>query len=127
MSRTMNRLQFMRAGAGLAAATYFGGASTAFGQVTAGGNPTVQPHLLGVQHFSVRDATARLSVAASTRLGVTPTMGHLGGPNYPQDPTDLGPLVPLPGGYAEVFDYLASVGVTGFEFFQPTQHVQELV
>ena len=29
------------------------------------------------------------------------------------DPTDLGPLVPLPGGFAEVFEYLASVGVSG--------------
>ena len=77
------------------------------------GKPTIQPHLLGVQHFSVRDATARLGIASSHRLGLTPTMGHLGGPNYPEDPTDLGPLVPLPGGFAEVFEYLASVGVRG--------------
>src|SRR5262245_5094853 len=126
MSRTMSRQQFLRAGAGLAAATYFGGVSTAFGRVAAGGHPTVQPHLLGVQHFSVRDATARLSIAASTRLGVAPTMGRLGGPGYPEDPTDLGPLVPLPGGYAEVFEHLASVGITGFEFFQSTQNVNEL-
>ena len=47
-------------------------------------------------------------------------------PDYPADPTDLGPLVPLPGGFAEVFDYLASVGVRGFEFFQSTQNVDEL-
>src|SRR5262249_36707964 len=53
-------------------------------------------------------------------------MGNLGGPDYPDDPTDLGPIVPLPGGYAEVFDYLASVGITGFEFFQSTQDVREL-
>ena len=52
-------------------------------------------------------------------------MGRLGGPDYPHDPTDLGPLVPLPGGYAEVFEYLASVGVTGFEFFQSTQSASE--
>ena len=110
MSRTMSRRQFVRAGAGLAAAAYFGGVSTAFGRGSAGGHPTVQPHLLGVQHFSVRDATARLSIAASTRLGVTPTMGRLGGPGYPEDPTDLGPLVPVPGGYAEVFEYLACGG-----------------
>jgi hypothetical protein len=126
MSRTMSRRQFVHAGAGLAAATYFGRVSTAFGRGVAGGHPTIQPHLLGVQHFSVRDATARLSIAASARLGVTPTMGRLGGPNYPEDPTDLGPLVPLPGGYAEVFEYLASVGVRGFEFFQSTQNVNEL-
>ena len=53
-------------------------------------------------------------------------MGYLGGPNFPDDPTDLGPLVPLPGGFIEVFEYLASVGFRGFEFFQFTQNVNEL-
>jgi len=125
-SREMSRRQFLGAGAGLAAAAYFGGVSAAFGRGGAGGSPTVQPHLLGVQHFSVRDATARLSIAASKRLGQTPTMGNLGGPDYPEDPTDLGLPEPLPGGYAEVFEYLASVGITGFEFFQSTQNVNEL-
>jgi len=67
---------------------------------------------LSAQHFSVRDATARLDKSV---------MGYLGGPNFPEDPTDLGPLVPLPGGFAAVFEYLASVGYTGFEFFQYTQ------
>jgi hypothetical protein len=126
MSRTMNRRAFLRAGTGLAAAAYFGGVSGAFGRVTAGGDPTVPAHLLGVQHFSVRDATARLSISASSRLGVPPSMGYLGGPGYPADPSDLGPLVPLPGGFAEVFEYLASVGISGFEFFQSTQNVNEL-
>jgi hypothetical protein len=127
MGRTLSRRQFLGASAGAAAVTFLGGGATrAFGASSAGGHPTVLPHLLGVQHFSVRDATARLSIAASNRLGVTPTMGHLGGPDYPEDPNDLGPLVPLPGGYAEVFDYLGSVGVEGFEFFQSTQDVREL-
>ena len=90
MSRTMSRRQFVRAGAGVAALTYVGGVSNAFGGgfnafgLAAGGHPTIQPHLLGVQHFSVRDATARLSIASSTRLGVTPTMGRLGGPGLPR-------------------------------------------
>jgi hypothetical protein len=53
-------------------------------------------------------------------------MGFLGGPDYPNDPTDLGPLVPLPGGFAEVFEFLASAGARGFEFFQSTQDVREL-
>ena len=48
------------------------------------------------------------------------------GARLPADPTDLGPLVALPGGFAEVFEYLASVGVAGFEFFQSTQNVNEL-
>ena len=127
MGRTLSRRQFLGASAGAAAFTFLGGGGTrAFGRSSAGGHPTVLPHLLGVQHFSVRDATARLSIAASNRLGVSPTTGRLGGPDYPHDPNDLGPLVPLPGGYAEVFDYLASVDVQGFEFFQSTQNVSEL-
>jgi hypothetical protein len=127
MDRRLSRRQFLGASAGAAAFTFLGGGGTrAFGRSFAGGHPTVLPHLLGVQHFSVRDATARLSIAASNRLGVAPTTGRLGGPGYPHDPNDLGPLVPLPGGYAEVFDYLASVGVEGFEFFQSTQNVSEL-
>jgi len=126
MSTAFNRRQFLAAGAGLAAVAYLGRVPGAFGGARAGGHPTVLEHLLGVQHFSVRDATARLGIASSTRLGVAPTMGRLGGPNYPADPNDLGPLVPLPGGFAEVFEYLASVGVAGFEFFQSTQNVNEL-
>ena len=126
MGRRITRREFLGASAGVAAATYFGGVSGAFSRGSGGGNPTVPPHRLGVQHFSVRDATARLGVASSNRLGLTPAMGYLGGPTYPEDPTDLGPLRPLPGGFAEVFEYLASVGVNGFEFFQSTQNVNEL-
>jgi hypothetical protein len=122
MSSKLSRREFIGAGVGVTVAASLGGAS-ALGK---GGRPTIPPGLLGVQQFSVRDATARLSIASSNRLGLAPTMGHLGGPDYPQDPTDLGPLEPLPGGFAEVFDYLASVGVRGFEFFQSTQDAREL-
>ena len=45
-------------------------------------------------------------------------MGYLGGPNFPEDPTDLGPLVDLPGGFPEVFEFLGGLGFRGFEFFQ---------
>src|SRR3954469_20676208 len=126
MSRKLSRRQFIGAGAGAAAAVSLGGATKTFGVPGNGGAKAIPPGLLGVQQFSVRDATARLSIASSKRLGLTPAMGYLGGPNYPQDPTDLGPLVPLPGGYAEVFEFLASAGVEGFEFFQSTQDVREL-
>jgi sugar phosphate isomerase/epimerase len=122
MSSKLSRREFIGAGVGVTVAASLGGAS-ALGK---GGRPTIPPGLLGVQQFSVRDATARLSIASSTRLGVPPAMGFLGGPNYPQDPTDLGPLVPLPGGFAEVFEFLASAGVRGFEFFQSSQDVREL-
>jgi hypothetical protein len=121
----MTRRQFVRAVAGVAAAASFGDVTRAFGAAGAGGRPTIPPGLLGVQQFSVRDATARLGNASSRRLGLTPTMGYLGGLDYPADPTDLGPLVPLPGGYAEVFEYLTSVGMRGFEFFQSTQNANE--
>ena len=122
MSRKLSRREFIGASAGVAAAVSLGGASVTLG----GGGPSIPPGHLGLQQFSVRDATARLSIAASNRLGLTPAMGFLGGPDYPADPTDLGPLVPLPGGFAEVFEYLASVGMRGFEFFQSTQDVREL-
>jgi sugar phosphate isomerase/epimerase len=56
----------------------------------------------------VRDAVPRLDKSVS---------GYVGGPNFPADPTDLGALVPLPGGFAAVFDFLASVGYAGFEFY----------
>src|SRR4051812_26838472 len=56
---------------------------------------------LGVQQGSLRDAIPRLDGSVS---------GYLGGAHFPDDPTDLGPLVPLPGGFASVFKYLASVG-----------------
>ena len=140
MNGKISRRQFVGAAAGAAAVTYFGGVQQALakkepkpghddghghGKPDDKGKRTVPPHMLGVQHFSVRDATARLSMAASARLGVPPTMGRLGGPDYPHDPNDLGPLVPLPGGYAEVFEYLASVDIMGFEFFQSTQNAQE--
>jgi sugar phosphate isomerase/epimerase len=122
MSRKLSRREFIGASAGVAVAASLGGAGVTLG----GSRPTIPPGLLGVQQFSVRDATARRSIATNNRLGLTPPMGFLGGPDYPDDPTDLGPLVPLPGGFAEVFEFLASAGVRGFEFFQSTQHVDEL-
>ena len=87
------------------------------------GERLVPPGKLALQQFSLRDAVTRRGIAASNAAGVAPTMGYLGGPSFPDDPTDLGPLVPLPGGFAEVFEYLASVGYKGFEFFQFSQGV----
>ena len=123
--KRISRREFIGASVGVAAAASFGGVGAALGGIGTGGGHSIPPGHLGVQQFSVRDATARLSIASSNRLGVTPPMGFLGGPDYPDDPTDLGALVPLPGGYAEVFEYLASVDVRGFEFFQSTQNANE--
>jgi hypothetical protein len=73
-----------------------------------GGGGVVTRDRIGVQQWSIRDAITRLDGSVQ---------GYLGGRNFPYDPTDLGPLVALPGGFASVFRYLASVGYRGFEFF----------
>ena len=112
----MDRRKFLGGAAGLAGAA-------AFASVGAWGiQPARRSQLpdrdqgdAGGQHFSVRDATARLDKSV---------MGYLGGPNFPEDPTDLGPLVPLPGGFAAVFEFLAECGYSGFEFFQLTQNAE---
>ena len=67
---------------------------------------------IGLQQWSIRDAITRLDGSVT---------GYLGGRGFPYDPTDLGPAVPLPGGFASVFRYLASVGYRGFEFYSFNQ------
>jgi sugar phosphate isomerase/epimerase len=125
---SISRRKFLGAAAGAAGAAALGSwAPRAFGGPGGGvGERLVPPGKLAVQHFSIRDAITRRSIASSTAAGLAPTMGYLGGPNFPDDPTDLGPLVPLPGGFIEVFEYLGSVGYRGFEFFQYTQNAVEL-
>jgi sugar phosphate isomerase/epimerase len=109
----MDRRKFLGGAAGVGVAAALG--SWAPGALSRPGgpkSPIVFKDTLVCQHFSVRDATARTDGSV---------MGYLGGPNFPEDPTDLGPLVPLPGGFVAVFDFLASCGYGGFEFFQYTQ------
>ena len=67
----------------------------------------------------------RLGIAASAAPGVAPTMGFLGGPNFPDDPTDLGPLVPLPGGWQELFEFLADAGFEQIEFAGYGQNAEQ--
>ena len=71
---------------------------------------------VGTITFTQRDVPSRVGIAASAALGVPPTMGFLGGPDFPEDPTDLGPLVPLPGGWRELFGFLAAAGYKQIEF-----------
>ncbi|HEX7745643.1 MAG TPA: hypothetical protein VF462_10320 [Micromonosporaceae bacterium] len=71
---------------------------------------------MGTITFTQRDVPGRLGIAASAAAGVAPTMGYLGGPNFPEDPNDLGPLVPLPGGWLELFEFLAGCGFHQIEF-----------
>ena len=54
----MTRRGFIGASAGAAAAASLGGASRTWGVPGKGGRPTIPPGLLGLQQFSLRDATA---------------------------------------------------------------------
>lgn len=128
-----SRRNFLGAAAGVAGLAALGSAApSAFAATSANaandviGERLVPLGKLGIQQFSIRDAFTRRSIANSNANGLTPTRGYLGGPNFPNDPTDLGPLVDLPGGFEETFAYLASVGYRGFEFFQFSQNVIEL-
>src|SRR5262245_14000410 len=106
----MNRRRFMGVAAGAAGVAALGpGVAEAHGGGDhgdhdgdhGGGNGVVSRDRIGVQQWSLRDAITRLDGSVQ---------GYLGGRNFPYDPTDLGPLVALPGGFASVFRYLASVG-----------------
>jgi hypothetical protein len=125
---TLTRRKFLGAAAAGAAGIAAAGswAPRALGEPGGGGERLVPPGKLGIQQFSIRDAITRRSIASSLRDGLQPTKGYLGGPNFPDDATDLGPLVDLPGGFVEVFEYLASLGYRGIEFFSFNQNVNEL-
>jgi len=76
----------------------------------------IPPGKMGTITYTQRDVPPRIGIAASAALGQSPTMGYLGGPDFPEDPTDLGPLVPLPGGWRELFEFLANLGFKQIEF-----------
>lgn len=105
------------AGAGITAAAAFGPAGV-FAATPAGaaGGRLIPPGKTGTITFTQRDVPSRVGIAASAALGVAPTMGYLGGPDFPDDPTDLGPLVPLPGGWRELLGFLAGAGFKQIEF-----------
>ncbi len=77
---------------------------------------------IGTIAYTQRDVPGRIGIAAASAMGVAPSMGHLGGPDFPADPDDLGPLVPLPGGWRELLAHLASVGYAQVEFAGYGQH-----
>jgi sugar phosphate isomerase/epimerase len=119
MRHQLNRRRFLgvTAGAAAIAATHAGPmrAFAAPPQVTGNGR-LIPPGKLGTITFTQRDVPGRLGIAASNAMGVPPTMGFLGGPEFPDDPNDLGPLVPLPGGWRELFEFLADLGYKQIEF-----------
>ena len=108
--RGFSRRGFIGAGAGIVGAAAFANAPAAArggagppghgggGGGGHGGGRIVPRGQLGVQQWAVRDSITRLDKSVS---------GYLGGRNFPKDATDLGPLMPLPGGFAAVFEYLA--------------------
>ena len=105
------------AGAGVAAAAAAAGALNPFGPAVFAGNGRLIPAgKVGTITFTQRDVPGRLGIAASEAAGLSPTMGRVGGPNFPEDPTDLGPLVPLPGGWQELLQFLAAAGYHQIEF-----------
>jgi sugar phosphate isomerase/epimerase len=115
MAGKVNRRTFMGAAAGAAGAAAVGpfSGSTALAHDHghhghSSGGRLVPRDRIGLQQWSIRDAITRLDGSVQ---------GYLGGRDFPHDPTDLGPLVPLPGGFASVFRYLGSVGYRGFEFY----------
>jgi len=117
LQRPITRRQLLKAGAGAATAA----ALTPVIPMTVLGAPAGRGRLIptdkvGTITFTQRDVPGRIGIAAAANLGVSPTMGFLGGPDFPQDPTDLGPLVPLPGGWRELLEYLAGLGVKQIEF-----------
>jgi sugar phosphate isomerase/epimerase len=104
-------------GVGAAVATLgpFSQAAAAAPAAGNGGGRLIPTGKLGTITFTQRDVPGRLGIATGT-----PTMGYLGGDAFREDPnanpTDLGPLVPLPGGWKELLAYLSSVGFKQIEF-----------
>ncbi|MGH8835343.1 MAG: sugar phosphate isomerase/epimerase family protein [Actinomycetes bacterium] len=114
----ISRRRFLGVAAGAAAASALPlGTTTAFAAATTDGSGRLIPDgKVGTITFTQRDVPGRIGIAASAALGVSPTMGYVGGPNFPEDPNDFGPLVPLPGGWRELLEFLAAVGIKQVEF-----------
>ena len=115
LDHRISRRQLLKSGAaGAAAATLATlGPTVALG---AGKAKLIPEDKVGTITFTQRDVPGRLGIAASAAAGVAPTMGNLGGANIYTDPNDVGPNVPLPGGWKELFEFLAGVGITQVEF-----------
>jgi len=114
LDRKLSRRQLLRAGAASAAAAALLplGPSGVFAAPAALPKGRLIPEdKVGTITFTQRDVPGRLGISTGS-----PTMGYLGGANFPADPTDLGPLVPLPGGWKELLEYFAAVGIAQVEF-----------
>ena len=115
MARKLDRRTFIGAAAGAGGAAAlgpWGPVSLGRGRGKKKGHRIVPRDRLGLQQFSIRDSITRLDGSVT---------GYLGGPGFPENAADIGPAVALPGGFAAVFEYLASVGYDGIEFFSFAQ------
>jgi sugar phosphate isomerase/epimerase len=114
LERKLSRRQVLGGIGGAATVATLSSFSSLFGSATALAAPAgrlIPAEKVGTITFTQRDVPGRLGISTGS-----PTMGYLGGANFPADPTDLGPLVPLPGGWKELLAYLASVGFEQIEF-----------
>jgi hypothetical protein len=109
--RSLSRRRFLGTTAGLTIGAAAGGLAPLAGPAAAATRRLIPEDKVGTITFTQRDVPGRLAIATGN-----PTMGFLGGANFPEDPTDLGPLVPLPGGWRELFEFLANVGINQVEF-----------
>jgi sugar phosphate isomerase/epimerase len=107
----LTRRRFLGTTAGLAIGATAGGLAPLAAPAAAATRRLIPDGKVGTITYTQRDVPGRLAIATSS-----PTMGFLGGANFPEDPTDLGPLVPLPGGWRELFEFLAEVGIKQVEF-----------
>ena len=85
MATRISRRRFL-AGSAAAAAAVAAAGPLALRSIAAGtgqGERLVPPDKLSVQQFSIRDAITRRSIAGSNALGIAPTMGYLGGLDFP--------------------------------------------
>ena len=113
----ITRRQLLKSGAGAAAAATLAtlGPTVALG-AGAGKAKLIPEDKVGTITFTQRDVPGRLGIAASAAAGIAPTMGNLGGDDISNDPNDVGPNVPLPGGWKELFEFFAIVGIKQVEF-----------
>jgi sugar phosphate isomerase/epimerase len=109
--RALSRRRFLGTTAGLTLGAAAGGLAPLASPAAAATRRLIPEDKVGTITFTQRDVPGRLAIATGN-----PTMGFLGGANFPEDPTDLGPLVPLPGGWRELFEFFAKVGINQVEF-----------
>ena len=129
LNPTLSRRRLLQAGAGAMAASAVaaGLPVMAFAAPAPGkGGRLIPAGKVGTITYTQRDVPGRIGIAAAAaNPALSVTMGYLGGANFPEDPTDLGPLVPLPGGWRELFAYLANAGFTQIEFAGYGQNLEQ--